>query len=292
MAEIIRRQSSIISAIKNLRKVKINFKVKETPMGVFEKCLDCGELISKSKIKENSYTCPQCDYHFNISSTDRIELLLDKYKKISGHFSFVNPIDFPEYKKKYRENKKKSKLKEGILTVLGDLEDIELVVVSLDNRFFMGSMGTYIGEEVARAFEYAERRNLPIIIFSTSGGARMQEGIFSLMQMAKTSIAVERYHKSGNLYISCMTNPTTGGVTASFASLGDIILAEPKSLIGFAGARVIKETIKGELPEGFQRAEFLKEKGFLDEIVHRKDMKNYIYKILKFHGYRSCKDEQ
>lgn len=291
MAEIIRRQSSIISAIKSLRKVKINFNVKDAPQGVFEKCLDCGELISKIKIKENSYTCPQCDYHFNIGSLDRINMILDSYKNISGHFRFSNPIDFPDYRKKYRENKKKSNLKEGILTVVGDLEDTQLVVVSLDNRFFMGSMGSYIGEEVARAFEYAERRNLPILIFSTSGGARMQEGIFSLMQMAKTSIAVEKYHKSGNLYISCMTNPTTGGVTASFASLGDINIAEPKSLIGFAGARVIKETIKGELPEGFQRAEFLKEKGFLDNIVHRKDMKSYIYKILKLHGYRSCKDD-
>ena len=148
-------------------------------------------------------------------------------------------------------------------------------------------MGCYVGEEVTRAFEYAGDKNLPIVVFSTSGGARMQEGVFSLMQMAKTSMAVKKFSETGNLYVSYMTHPTTGGVTASFAFLGDIILAEPGALIGFAGPRVIRETIKGKLPKGFQRSEFLLEKGFLDEVVDRKYMKNYIYKILKLHGYRS-----
>lgn len=289
MEENIRDERPIISIIKKLRRFKKDFKRMDAPEGLFERCNGCGDLVPKNKIGERFYTCPECDYHFNISSGDRMNMLLDEYKVINRTYKFINPIDFPGYKAKYKENRKKSGLREGILTVEGYLNGIKLVAVALDNRFFMGSMGSYIGEEITRAFEYAGKRDLPILIFSTSGGARMQEGIFSLMQMAKTSIAVERYGETKNLYISCMTNPTTGGVTASFASLGDIMLAEPGALIGFAGARVIKETIKGELPEDFQRAEFLKEKGFLDEIVHRKDMKEYIYKLLKLHGYRSCK---
>ena len=282
-----KKKGSIISIIKKLREFRKDVKKKDNLDKVFERCDGCRKLISKSKMEENFFTCPECNYHFNISSKDRMDMLLDKYKIINGAFRFSNPIDFPEYRAKYKEHRKKSGLKEGILTVEGYLKGIKLVVVALDNRFLMGSMGSYIGEEISKAFEYAGRKNLPILIFSTSGGARMQEGIFSLMQMAKTSIAVDRYGETKNLYISCMTNPTTGGVTASFASLGDIILAEPGSLIGFAGPRVIKETIKGELPEGFQRAEFLKEKGFLDDIVHRKEMKEYIYSLLKLHNYRS-----
>ena len=282
-----KKKGSIISIIKKLREFRKDVKKKDNLDKVFERCDGCRKLISKSKMEENFFTCPECNYHFNIPSKDRMDMLLDKYKIINGAFRFSNPIDFPEYRAKYKEHRKKSGLKEGILTVEGYLKGIKLVVVALDNRFLMGSMGSYIGEEISKAFEYAGKKNLPILIFSTSGGARMQEGIFSLMQMAKTSIAVDRYGETKNLYISCMTNPTTGGVTASFASLGDIILAEPGSLIGFAGPRVIKETIKGELPEGFQRAEFLKEKGFLDDIVHRKEMKEYIYSLLKLHNYRS-----
>lgn len=278
---------SIISIIKKLRGFRKDNKKKKSPDMVFEKCDGCENLISKSKIEESSFTCPECNYHLNISAKNRMDILLDKYKIINGEFKFSNPIDFPEYKEKHEEYSKKSGLVEGILVVEGYLNNIKIVVASLDNRFLMGSMGSYVGEEITKAFEYAGKKDLPILIFSTSGGARMQEGIFSLMQMAKTSIAVERYGESKNLYISCMTNPTTGGVTASFASLGDIIIAEPGSLIGFAGARVIKETIKGELPEGFQRAEFLKEKGFLDDIVHRNKIKEYIYSLLKLHGYRS-----
>lgn len=289
MEQNIRYEKPVISIIKRLRKFRKDPKEAALPEKLFEKCNGCGSLISKNKIVENFFTCPECNYHFNITSKDRMDMLLDGYRIINRPFKFTNPIDFPTYKAKYRENKKKSGLKEGILTVEGYLNDIKLIVVSLDNRFFMGSMGSYIGEEITKAFEHAGERDLPILIFSTSGGARMQEGIFSLMQMAKTSIAVDRYGETKSLYISCMTHPTTGGVTASFASLGDIILAEPGALIGFAGARVIKETIKGELPENFQRAEFLKEKGFLDEIVHRKDMREYIYKLLKLHGYRGCK---
>ena len=289
MEQNIKSERSIISIIKKLRSLRKPSKRAVVPERLFRKCNGCGELISKGSMEEKLFTCPQCDYHFNISARDRMDMLLDEYTVINGFARFIDPIDFPGYKAKYKENRKKSGLREGILTVAGHIEGIELVVVSLDNSFFMGSMGSYIGEEITRAFEYAGERNLPILIFSTSGGARMQEGIFSLMQMAKTSIAVDRYGQTKNLYISCMTHPTTGGVTASFASLGDIVLAEPGALIGFAGARVIKETIKGELPEGFQRAEFLRDKGFLDDIVHRGQMREYIYRLLKLHGYRSCR---
>ena len=281
------KDGSIISFMKKLRGFRKKGGPENTKETVFARCTSCGDLVSKSKVVERAYTCPLCDHHFNISAKDRMDHLLDKYKVINKTFRFSNPIDFPGYQAKYKENREKSGLKEAVLAVEGVLNGIKLVVVALDNRFMMGSMGSYVGEEITRAFEYAGKKNLPILVYSTSGGARMQEGIFSLMQMAKTSLAVDRYGDTKNLYISCMTNPTTGGVTASFGSLGDIILAEPKALIGFAGARVIKETIKGELPEGFQRAEFLKEKGFLDEIVPRSDMKDFVFRLLKLHGYRS-----
>ncbi|HHV38830.1 MAG TPA: acetyl-CoA carboxylase carboxyl transferase subunit beta [Tepidimicrobium sp.] len=289
MEQKAKKGRSIISIIKNLRRFRKPSIRAVVPERLFEKCDGCGELVSKSSVEKRLFTCPECDYHFNISAKARMDMLLDEYTVINRLPRFTNPIDFPGYKVKYRENRKKSGLKEGILGVEGYIEGIRLVAVSLDNSFFMGSMGSYIGEEVARAFEYAGKRDLPILVFSTSGGARMQEGIFSLMQMAKTSIAVDRYGETRNLYISCMTHPTTGGVTASFASLGDVILAEPGALIGFAGARVIKETIKGELPKGFQRAEFLRDRGFLDDIVHREHMRDYIHRLLKLHGYRSCR---
>lgn len=280
-------KKSIRSIVKRLRRYKRKGKEQKTSNQVFKKCPACERLISKDKVQEEASTCPDCGYHFNIEVKARMEELLDKYKIINKPFKFSNPIDFPGYKEKYKSTKKKSGSTEAILSVEGKIDRIKLVVVALNNRFLMGSMGSYVGEEVAKAFEYAGKRDLPILIFSTSGGARMQEGIFSLMQMAKTSIAVEKFGETGNLYISCMTDPTTGGVTASFASLGDIIIAEPGALIGFAGPRVIKETIKGELPEGFQRSEFLKGKGFLDDIVHRKQLKKYIYNLLKLHGYGS-----
>lgn len=281
-----RKEASLITFIKKLREFRKEVKNIDNADKVFEKCEDCGNIVSEKKIRESSFTCPDCNYHFNISAKNRMDMLLDRYKVINRTFRFSNPIDFPGYKEVYKKNKRSTGIKEGILTVEGYLKDIKLIAISLDNRFLMGSMGSYIGEEITRAFEHAGKNNLPIVIFSTSGGARMQEGIFSLMQMAKTSIAVGRYGETKNLYVSCMTNPTTGGVTASFASLGDINLAEPGALIGFAGPRVIKETIQEELPEGFQRAEFLKDKGFLDDIVHRNEMKEYLYTLLKLHGYR------
>lgn len=279
------REKSLIGIIKKLKKSGKRESKSDMPKDLFMKCPNCKEFISTEKLEENIYTCPKCNHHFPISPNLRLLYLLDDYEDIGSKYRFKNPIDFPSYKeiiKKYSEN---LDIEEAVKVVLGNILDVNLVVVVMDNRFLMGSMGTYVGEEITKAFEYALNKNLPIVVFSTSGGARMQEGIFSLMQMAKTSAIVKKFHESRNLFISCMTHPTTGGVTASFASLGDINIAEPKALIGFAGPRVIRETIKGELPEGFQSSEFLMETGFLDDIIHRKNLRDYIYRISKIHNY-------
>lgn len=279
------KEKSIITFIRDLRKKDKIDKDIQVNEDLFEKCPKCYALVAKDRLIKNLWVCPECNYHFKMSAKNRIECLLEDYKIINKPFKFSNPLDFPGYEEKHKEYQKNTGIEEGILTGEGLLKGIKTLVVVMDNSFLMGSMGSYIGEEITRAFEYAKREALPIIIFSTSGGARMQEGIFSLMQMAKTSLAVEQYGESKNLFISYMTNPTTGGVTASFASLGDIIIAEPEALIGFAGPRVIKETIKGELPEGFQSAEFLLDNGFLDDIIDRKNMEDFLYRCLKLHGY-------
>ena len=283
------KNKSIIDRIKNLRKPKVQKAKPDIPKDLVKKCNSCEELVLTNNLLENIYTCPNCNHHFPISPNMRLDLLLDEYRVINDKFRFENPINFKGYKEKHIETQKKTEADEAILVVRGKIRKIELVVAVMDNRFMMGSMGSYLGEQITKAFEYAGRRKLPILIFSTSGGARMQEGIFSLMQMAKTSMAVNNFHETNNLYISCMTHPTTGGVSASFASLGDINIAEPEALIGFAGPRVIKETIQGDLPEGFQSSEFLLKNGFLDSIVDRKNIRDYIYKILKLHEYGSGK---
>lgn len=283
------KNKSIIDRIKNLRKPKAQKTKPDIPKDLVKKCNSCEELVLTDNLLENIYTCPNCNHHFPISPNMRLDLLLDEYRVINDKFRFENPINFKGYKEKHIETQKKTEADEAILVVRGKIREIELVVAVMDNRFMMGSMGSYLGEQITKAFEYAGRRKLPILIFSTSGGARMQEGIFSLMQMAKTSMAVNNFHETNNLYISCMTHPTTGGVSASFASLGDINIAEPEALIGFAGPRVIKETIQGDLPEGFQSSEFLLKNGFLDSIVDRKNIRDYIYKILKLHEYGSGK---
>lgn len=280
---------SIIDRIKKLRRPKAKEDKADIPKDLLKKCDKCQEVILTDILLENIYTCSSCNHHFPLRPEIRLDLLLDKYRKIEDRFKFENPIDFEGYEEKHRETQDKTGAEEAIVLVRGEIKDVELVVAVMDNRFMMGSMGSYLGEQITKAFEYAGRRKLPLLIYSTSGGARMQEGIFSLMQMAKTAQAARQFGETGNLYISCMTHPTTGGVSASFASLGDINIAEPHALIGFAGPRVIKETIQGDLPEGFQSSEFLEEKGFLDSIIDRKDMRDYIYRVLKLHGYGSGK---
>lgn len=279
------KKGSIITFIRNLRKKDKDTNKLEVNEDLFEKCPKCYGLVARDILIENLWICPQCNYHFKMNAKNRVNALLEDYRIINKPFKFSNPLDFPGYEEKHKEYERNTGMQEGILTAEGLLNGIKTLVVVMDNSFLMGSMGSYIGDEITKAFEYGKEKSLPIIIFSTSGGARMQEGIFSLMQMAKTSLAVKQYGESKNLFISYMTNPTTGGVTASFASLGDIIIAEPEALIGFAGPRVIKETIKGELPEGFQSAEFLLENGFLDDIIDRKNMKDFLYRCLKLHGY-------
>lgn len=258
---------------------------KEVEETLFEGCPSCGKTFSEISLLDSMYVCPDCDYHFKISAEYRIELLLDKgsFKELNENVVGINPLEFPEYDDKIKNLQEKTGMKEGVVTGIGKINGINLVLAVLDSRFMMGSMGTAVGEKITLAIEYATKFRLPIVIFCASGGARMQEGIFSLMQMSKTSAALEKHKKAKLLYIAVLTNPTTGGVTASFGSLGDIILAEPKALIGFAGPRVIEQTIKQKLPEGFQSSEYLKDHGFIDNIVSRNKMKQVIYLLLKVH---------
>lgn len=216
---------------------------------------------------------------------ERISLIGDEksFHEMSGGLTTKNPLKFPGYDKKLEDNKKKTGTEDAIVTGVLKIKGMRAAVGVLDSRFLMGSMGTVVGEKIAKLAEYADKRKLPLIIFSASGGARMQEGLFSLMQMAKTSAAVERFKQNGGLFISCLTNPTTGGVSASFASLGDIIIAEPKALICFAGPRVIEQTIGEKLPDGFQKSEFLLEHGMIDMVVERTELKNILYRLIVMH---------
>ena len=220
-----------------------------------------------------------------LSAKNRIYYIIDKgtFVETNKNFKFSNPIEFPEYEEKYKNAVNKTNMNEAVITGLASIEGIRCVLAVMDKRFFMASMGRVVGEKITAAVELADKKKLPLIIYCASGGARMQEGIFSLMQMAKTSAAIERFSSNGGLYIAVLTNPTTGGVTASFASLADITLAEPKALIGFAGPRVIEQTIGKKLPEGFQTAEYLKEHGFIDEIVPIKEQREVLAKLLRLH---------
>ncbi|GKX31850.1 acetyl-coenzyme A carboxylase carboxyl transferase subunit beta [Vallitalea longa] len=255
------------------------------PSGKWIKCNNCGEIIYKDDFDAKNQICTKCHKHFRMDSESRISQVIDSgsFKELNADLITKNVLDFPEYLDKINCLREKTGLVEGVITGEGKINGIKVVIAVMDSRFMMGSMGEVVGEKITRAIEHATSRKLPIIIFTASGGARMQEGIVSLMQMAKTSAALAKHSESGLLYITVLTDPTTGGVTASFAMLGDIILAEPGTLIGFAGARVIEQTINQKLPEGFQRAEFLLEHGYIDMIVERRDMKGTLYKLLKFH---------
>ena len=251
-------------------------------------CPGCEQKFTKEQLAEGMYVCPSCGHHYNISAKYRLKTVLDpkSFREICGSIKGGNPLDFPEYDEKLAAQRKKTNLREAVITGTGKIQGTKTVICVMDNRFMMGSMGMAVGEKITRACEYATKNRLPLIIFCASGGARMQEGILSLFQMAKTSAAVARHGEEGLPYISVLTHPTTGGVTASFASLGDIILAEPKALIGFAGPRVIEQTIGESLPEGFQRAEYLKDHGFVDAIVPRKDLRAKLGLLLQIHDRR------
>ena len=255
------------------------------PEGLWRKCNKCGQPIYVEDVKNNYYVCPKCNGYFRVHAYRRIEMLADEgtFEEWNKEMPFSNPLNFPGYEKKVMAAREKSRLNEAIVTGKCKVDGNPAVVGVCDARFIMSSMGHVVGEKITDAVERATREKLPVILFACSGGARMQEGIVSLMQMAKTSAALKRHHEAGQLFISVLTDPTTGGVTASFAMLGDIILAEPHALIGFAGPRVIEQTIGQKLPEGFQRSEFLLEHGFVDKIVERKDQKRVIGQILYMH---------
>ena len=268
----------------------VKVRKKEIPQGVWTKCEGCGQPIYNKELENNFKVCPKCNYHFTLTAKERIKLLTDEgtSKELDTNMKAVDPLNFKglkSYKDKLEQDQILTGLKEAIITAEGDLNKKKVVLAVTDSRFIMGSMGSVVGEKITRAIEYATKNKRPMIIVSGSGGgARMYEGIFSLMQMAKTSAALARHHEAGQAYLSILTNPTMAGIMASFAGLGDLIIAEPKALIGFTGPRVIEQTIKQKLPKGFQRSEFMLEHGLIDLIIHRRQLKDSLSNILDYLG--------
>ena len=262
----------------------------EVPDGMLKKCNACKEAVFVDEVKKNNYICPHCGNYFRVHARRRIEMIADEgtFEEWDTMMEISNPLSYKGYEDKVKKLQEKTQLDEAIVTGKARIGGVSVALGVCDSRFLMASMGENVGEKIARAVEKATDEGLPVVLFACSGGARMQEGIVSLMQMAKTSAALKRHSDAGLLYISVLTNPTTGGVTASFAMLGDIILAEPNALIGFAGPRVIEQTIRQKLPKGFQRSEFLLEHGFIDQIVERKNMKEALAKLLKMHCKNLC----
>ena len=259
----------------------------DTPMvpdGMFAQCPSCKKAIYTKDLGTQKI-CPECGYTFRIRAQKRIELTIDEdsFEEWNQDIPFENPLDFPEYDSKIQKAQKNTKLHEAVLTGKGLIDGLETAICVMDSHFIMGSMGKVVGEKITRTFERALAERLPVIVFTASGGARMQESILSLMQMAKISGAVARHSDAGLLYVTVLTDPTTGGVTASFAMQGDIILSEPQALVGFAGRRVIEQTINEELPDDFQLAESVLENGFIDKIVPRKELKATLSQILRIH---------
>ena len=248
-------------------------------------CPRCGSTCTTKDLARSLSVCPQCGHHFPVGAYYRLNMILDSgsFRELNPRLRSGDPLSFPGYVEKLRSAASKTGLNEAVVTAVGTICSHKCVAVVQDSRFMMGSLSAAAGEKITLAVEYAEKHRLPLIIFSASGGARMQEGILSLMQMAKTSAALAKFGEKGLLYISVLTDPTTGGVTASFASLGDVILAEPGALVGFAGPRVIEQTIGKKLPEGFQRAEFMMEHGFVDAVVPRKELRKALGELLLLH---------
>ncbi len=267
------------------KKTKNGNKKVKIPEGLWVKCNNCKEIVYRKEVERNLQVCPKCNYHFRINAKQRLNLLIDggSFDEIGSDISTSDPLRFRDsrdYTERIKESVSKTGLSEAVITGEARLKGIPVVIAIMDFHFMGGSMGSVVGERITLAAEVALEKKLPLIICSSSGGARMQEGMFSLMQMAKVSAAIGRYKSSGRPYISVLTDPTFGGVSASFAMLGDIIIAEPKSLIGFAGPRVIEQTIKQQLPDDFQRAEFLLEHGLIDMVVDRKHLKETISRLL------------
>ena len=288
MENAFKEKRDLIFAFKELRLQGMETEeepIKEVPEGLFVKCKACGESFSKDQWQDNLYTCPKCAHHEPIGAYKRLEMVLDKnsFCETNQDMHSDDPLDFPGYAEKLQKQEEKCGLKEALVTGTGTIDGIKVAIGVMDSRFLMASMSAALGEKLTLLIELAEKEHLPLIIFTASGGARMQEGIFSLMQMVKTAQAIKRFGDNGGLYIAYLTHPTTGGVSASFATLGDITLAEPDALIGFAGQRVIEQTIGQKLPQGFQRAEYLQEHGFVDHIVSRQEMKKTLSLLLRLH---------
>lgn len=261
---------------------------RDVPTDVFDKCKGCGEILYRERLAQNLNVCPDCGYHLRVSAEGYVSLLIDSgtFEEMDEDLRAADPLKFSDmkpYPNRIAAAEAKGK-KEAVLCGTGELDGIDVVLSVMDFEFIGGSMGSVVGEKIARAGKVALKKELPFLIVSASGGARMQEGIYSLMQMAKTSTVLARIHDAGIPFVSILTHPTTGGVTASYAMLGDVNLAEPGALVGFAGPRVIEETIKQELPKGFQRSEFLREHGMVDRVVDRRELKEMVATILR-HQY-------
>jgi len=262
-------------------------KRRSIPDGLWMRCDACTQMVYKREVEQALWVCPKCQYHFSLSAPQRLRIVLDEgsFEEFDADILPTDPLGFVDripYPDRLREYQESTGLKDAVVAGRARLDGRDLVVAIMDSRFIMASMGSVVGEKITRAFERAGDLRLPLVIFCASGGARMQEGCLSLMQMIKTSAAARRYRDRGGLYVAVLTNPTYAGVMASFASLGDLIVAEPKALIGFTGARVIEQTLNTELPEGFQTAEFMLEHGFLDRIIHRKDLRKELGLLLDY----------
>lgn len=257
----------------------------DVPEGLMKKCQGCHKIYYRKEMNKNLNVCPNCGFHHQLNAWERIDSLFDEgsFQEWDKNLISNNPLGFPGYEEKLENDRIKTDLNEAVVTGRGTIDGQPTVVSIMDSRFRMGSMGSVVGEKITRAVEGARKESLPFIIFTASGGARMQEGILSLMQMAKTSVAIKRFSDSGGLMLSIMTHPTTGGVSASFASIGDYNFAEPGALIGFAGRRIIEQTIREKLPDDFQTAEFLFKHGQLDKVIHRHDMKQILTTLLIMH---------
>ena len=255
-------------------------------------CPACGAEVPRGELHKNLYVCPRRGHHHAVSAYYRLSLVLDPgtFRELDERLASADPLAFPGYAGKLADASRRTGLSEAVVTATGRIDGRRTAVGVLDSRFFMGSMSAAVGEKVTRLVEYAEKNRLPLILFSASGGARMQEGILSLMQMAKTAAALEHFSSVGGLYISVLTHPTTGGVTASFASLGDYMLAEPQALVGFAGPRVVEQTIGQPVPEGFQSAEYQLDHGFLDAVVPRKELRATLSRLLRLHDPKGGRD--
>ncbi|MDC3415752.1 acetyl-CoA carboxylase, carboxyltransferase subunit beta [Aquibacillus salsiterrae] len=260
----------------------------DIPEGLMQKCEGCQKIYYRKEMNKNLQVCPNCDHHHQFSAEERITSLFDEgsFSEWDKDIISANPLGFPDYEDKLEKDRKKTNLNDAVVTGKGTINGFEVAVAIMDARFRMGSMGSVVGEKITRAIENARTASIPFIIFTASGGARMQEGVLSLMQMSKTSVAIDRFQSSGGLMISIMTNPTTGGVSASFASVGDYNFAEPGALIGFAGRRIIEQTIREKLPEDFQTAEFQLKHGQLDKVIPRHQMKETLTTILDIHSSR------